>query len=237
MFTTIKLLIYFWIFMLGTIPKFIRVKSFERRKKWAERDEIVFNLAKQWSESIIRWTGSTVKVGGTEHVPQEGAVLIVSNHQSALDIPLIITAIDKKMGFISKKEVRRLPLVGAWMSSMQCIFMDRKNMRQSLLAINEGVNKLKEGYSLVIYPEGTRSKDGTLAPFKAGSFKLAHKSGVPILPVTINGSWRIMEKNSLKIRASSVEVIIGEPILINAEKDSIHDLAQKAYDVVAQNLK
>lgn len=239
MLKTIWWFIYFWLYMFSTIPALIKVKKLDRAKRFQEKDKIVHEEAKKWAKRIVQLTGSTVQVSGEEHIPKEGAVLFVSNHQGNFDIPVLIGYIDKPKAFISKIEIKKLPLIGSWMQVMNCIFMDRKDLRQQLRAINEGVELLKKGYSLVIFPEGTRSKSDQMNRFKPGSLKLAIKTGVPIVPVTIKGTYKIMENNrfGFLLKPAHVEVVISPAIYTNTyEKIDINELAHQLEETIAEHL-
>jgi 1-acyl-sn-glycerol-3-phosphate acyltransferase len=235
MIRTIIWYLYFWTYMLCTIPALMRAKRLERENNIEEKDKLVYQIARNWAKSLVELSGSTVEVKGQENIP-DGPVLFVSNHQSAFDIPILIGYIDKPKAFIAKAEIRKMPIVGAWMEVMQCIFMNRKSIRQSLQAINKGAECLKKGYSLVIFPEGTRSKDGLLREFKPGSFKLAMKSRVPIVPITIRNSFKIQEKSSFMITPAKVEVIISQPVFIADIGEDGTVIADHIQELVRQKL-
>lgn len=235
MIRTIIWFLYFWLYQVFALPVMLRVWYLDKRHQVSARDRQVHRIVLHWSRSLVNLAGSEIKVTGLENVPAEGAVLFVSNHQGRFDIPLILGFIDKPKAFIAKKELAKLPMVSTWMKYMKCIFMDRKNVRQSLKAINQGVEYLKEGYSQVIFPEGTRSRDGVLGEFKAGSFKLATKSGVPIIPVTIKGSDQIMPNNTLMLKPARVEIVISPPV-DPKEFSEIKELAMHVRGIVAEKL-
>ena len=162
----------------------------------------------------------------------------MSNHQSFFDIPLLMSAIDVPKGFIAKKELESWPGISMWMKYIRCIFMDRENIRKSAESIVEGINTLKSGYSMVIFPEGTRSKGGPTHEFKSGSFKLATKSKVPIVPVTINGTYKLLEKNNYKIKAAEIEVIIHPIVDVkNLSKEELTALPQTIENTILSDLK
>lgn len=191
--TLIAVVKFFW-YLVRAQPERRIVARLDREGKIAERDAIVNEKVGNWARYVVKIAGGTVEVSGAENVPKDTAVVFVGNHQSDLDIPILLGYIDKPKAFISKIEVLKVPYLGAWMRFMQCTFIDRKDMRQSVRAMQEAVETVKKGYSLVIFPEGHRSKGAPVAEFKAGSFKLALKAGVPIIPVTIDGSWRLLEE-------------------------------------------
>jgi len=228
--------LYFWIYIFCTIPKLIWVKVLEKQGDIKRRDEIVTSMAQNWARALVKLSGSNVEVIGEELIPTDQPVLFVCNHQSAFDIPILLGYINKPKAFVSKKEVKRLPIVGSWMSLMQCVFMNRKDVRQSLQAINHGAENLKKGYSLVIFPEGTRSPDGQMLEFKPGSLKLAIKSGVAIVPVTIDGSYRIMQKKSWIIRPADVKVIVSEPVDVASYSKDGKVLTEYVYTKIKEQL-
>ena len=182
-------------------------------------------------------SGAKVKIYGKENIPKDEAVLFVGNHQSNFDIPLLLSSIDVPRGFIAKKELEKWPIISMWMRYINCIFMDRSNIRKSAEAIVQGIQILKKGYSMVIFPEGTRSKGKKVAEFKAGSFKLALKSKVKIIPVTINGSYKLLEANGGKIRPADVEVYFHKPIdVTNLSKEEISELHNDVRNVIISDL-
>ncbi len=237
MIRTIRWFLHFGVSLLGLFPILCKVKYLDRFEKIIERDKIVSKTAREWSRELIALSGCEIKVTGEEYIPKNDPVLFVSNHQGNFDIPILLGFIQKPKAFVAKEELRKFPMVSIWMKYMNCIFMDRNNPRESIKAINEGVKILKEGYSLVIFPEGTRSKDGKLGEFKAGALKLATKSGVPIIPITIKGSNGIMEKGSFMIKPAKVEVIIAPPIKTkdNLGKET-KGLTETVRNIISKNL-
>jgi len=163
--------------------------------------------------------------------------VFVANHQSNFDIPLLLGYINKPKGFIAKAETEKMPIVGGWMRYLRCVFMDRSNPRAALKAIKQGIEIVKSGYSLVIFPEGTRSVDGSLSEFKPGSFKLAMKAEAMIVPVTISGSFGIMKKGSLRIKPSQVKITISDPVTSTGyESTESYLLREKIADIIQTNL-
>ncbi len=210
MLKTISWFTYLWWSML--IPRFKLIKL-NRQGRIAERDACAHAIARKWAQSGLRMNGSSIYVTGIENIPQTGGVLFVANHQSNFDIPIFVGHIPRDKGFIAKHELLKVPTFSRWMKYIGCIFIDRKDPRQSLAAINDAAERLKAGHSIVIFPEGTRSADGTVAPFKAGGLRLGVKAGVPIVPVTISGSKNIMPKGTSIIRSAKVKVIVSPPLL------------------------
>ncbi|MCM3731891.1 1-acyl-sn-glycerol-3-phosphate acyltransferase [Fictibacillus nanhaiensis] len=232
---TIIWFIYFWAVFIKWIPALYRVKHLQRSGRIQERDELVVVKVKEWSRSLVKLSGSKITVSGEENIPKDTAVLFVSNHQGNFDIPLLLGYLQKPKAFISKIEVKKVPFIGTWMEQLNCLFMDRKNVRQSVKAISEGAQFLRNGTSLVIFPEGTRSKGDEMAEFKAGSFKLATKSGVPIIPVTINGSYKMMEQQGFWIKPANVHIEVHPPIY--PQKQEAKDLAKLSQLIIKEGVK
>ncbi|MEG1003692.1 lysophospholipid acyltransferase family protein [Clostridium sp.] len=226
--------------IISLIVSFIclsRVKYLEFRGKEKEKTQAIYNITTHWAKFIMWISGAKVKVYGKENIPKDEAVLFVGNHQSNFDIPLLLSSIDVPRGFIAKKELESWPIISLWMKYINCVFMDRSNIRKSAEAIVQGIQTLKKGYSMVIFPEGTRSKGKPVADFKAGSFKLALKSKVKIVPVTINGSYKLLEANGGKIHGDNVEVYFHKPIdVTNLSKEEIANLHTEVRDIVVSSL-
>jgi len=201
----------FWFYIIGSIPKLNAAKRLERDGKTAERDALVNEGVRDWARYAVGLAGARVSVSGEENIPRETAVVFVGNHQGNFDIPILLGYVDKPKAFIAKIEILKIPVISAWMRMMQCTFLDRKNMRQSVRAMQEAVTTVQKGYSLVIFPEGTRSRGGPVAEFKPGSFKLALKAGVPIVPVSIEGSWHLLEEKG-RFQSADVTVKVLPPI-------------------------
>ncbi len=211
MIRTIIWFLFFWIKLVIYLPSYFKAKKMQDPSDYADIK------ARKWMGDLLKIAGCKVNVRGLENIPKDQTVLFVCNHQSNFDIPLMITTLPGKKGFIAKIETLKLPFVRDWMRFMRCVFMDRSDLRKQVKSISEGIDILKSGHSMVLFPEGTRSPDGQLLDFKAGGFKLATKSGVPIVPVTINGSMHLMKKGTLKITPAEVEIIVGKAIFMTDE--------------------
>lgn len=198
--------------LIWKIPPVGRLRKLKKQLPKEEFSLLIENFVAKWAVKHIKYSGAKIIVKGEENIPKDGAVLFVSNHQSNFDLAVFLGCIHKPKGYIAKIEVLKIPVLKAYMEFMQCIFMDRSDFKKSAKAILDGVDILKGGQSLVIFPEGTRSKGGPVGEFKAGSFKLATKSKVPIIPVTIDGSYKIMEANKNWIKPGTIYVTIHEKI-------------------------
>ncbi|MCM3599885.1 1-acyl-sn-glycerol-3-phosphate acyltransferase [Robertmurraya korlensis] len=196
------------------------MKKLDKRLSVSERDQLIHTIPNKWSKTIMKLTGSKVKVEGIENLP-EGAVVMISNHEGDFDIPTLLASIEKPFGFISKVEVKKVPILSTWMEIMNCVFIDRSDRRKSVQSIREAVKLLNEGHSIAIFPEGTRSKGGPVGEFKSGGFRLAKDAKVPIVPISISGTSDVFEKNGRLVKPASIQVRIlpSVPSTIFDQKD------------------
>lgn len=169
-----------------------------------------------WAFNVIIWlTGAKVDYIGLENVPKEGSVLYIGNHRSFFDIVLTYVKVPHACGYIAKKEMEKVPLLNLWMRNLHCLFLDRTDIKAGLKTILEAIKQAKEGISICIFPEGTRSKvEGELLPFHDGSFKIAQKAGCPIVPMTILNTAEIFENHFPWIKKAHVIIEYGKPIYI-----------------------
>ncbi len=177
-------------------------------------------ILKKGSLSIVSWAfrvvtflaGVDLTVIGAENVPKNESVLYVGNHKSYFDIVLSYSRVPNITGYIAKKEILKVPILSIWMKFMDCLFLDRSDLRQGLKVILEAIDKVKNGISICIYPEGTRNGTDEMLPFHKGSFKIAQKSGCAIIPMTINNSSAIFEDHLPFIKKAHVVLEYGKPI-------------------------
>ena len=224
--------IYMLLFYLNTIG-YNRVKA---KGTQEDVDKFMFKIGKRWARNTLKITGTTVEIHGEENVV-DGPCLFVSNHQSYMDIPIIVSIAKSHLGFVAKKELAEVPLFGIWIKRTRSLFLDRENTREAIKVILEGVNYLKEGHSLCIFPEGTRSKSNNVGSLKKGSLKLALKSGVPIVPVTIDGAYKILEENN-RLRKAHVIVTVDKPIYTEGmTKEEQNDLIDEIKSKIVKNLE
>lgn len=225
----------FYVKALGSlvllIPKLNKGKKMLKANVQPFNDKYIYEIVQQWSADRVKDTGAKIFVHGRENIPTEGNMLFVGNHQSNFDFALLLAELNVPVGFIAKVELKKIPLIRDWMDLIHCLLMDRSDMKQQLKTIIEGIDLLKNGYNLIVFPEGTRSRDGKIAEFKAGTFKLATKSKVPIVPFTISGAADVLENNSHhRIAPAEVHLYIHKPIDVAAmnkeELAKIHEIVQ-----------
>lgn len=166
---------------------------------------------------VLKLAGVTYEVRGLAHIPPDRAVLYVGNHRSYFDILIGYVTVPGLTGFVAKKEMLKIPLLSNWMFRVNCLFLDRVNIKEGLKTILEGIEKIKHGVSIWIFPEGTRNENEELADlleFHEGSLKIAEKSGCPVIPVAITGTAEIFEKHLPLVRPSHVVIHYGEPVYL-----------------------
>ncbi|HEY6874571.1 MAG TPA: lysophospholipid acyltransferase family protein [Geobacteraceae bacterium] len=168
--------------------------------------------ARLWSRLGLRLAGVKVDVVGAERVPPASPVIFMSNHQGNFDILALFQAIPQRFSWLAKVELFRIPVFGHSMARAGYIPLDRGDGRRALKSVDAAAATIRGGRSVVIFPEGTRTFDGSLLPFKKGGFLLAGKAGVPIVPVTISGSMRVNPKNRLELYPGTITVRFAEPI-------------------------
>ena len=177
-----------------------------------EQQEIL-KACRIWSTHIVEKMRVDIRVLQEENLPKEGPVVFISNHQSYADILTFLYVVkNHQVAFIAKDNLQKIPFFGKWVERIRGIFIHRGDARASLATINEGVEYLKQGFSLVIFPEGTRSRCSEMAEFKHGSFKLATKARVPIVPITLNGGYHTFEEHNAVTKGQHIDVLVHPPI-------------------------
>lgn len=187
----------------------------------------VFNL-------VMFVSGCRKEIVGLERIPRDTPVMYAANHRSFYDIVLAYATVPNQTAFISKKEIKKMPCVAQWMYFLNCQFMDRDDIKQSLQVILNAIALVKEGYSIYIAPEGTRNATDTLLEFKEGSMKIATKGNCPIVPVCFHGTEDIFENRLPWIHKGKIRVEFGEPIyLADLDKDQKKHLGELVRERVA----
>ena len=195
----------------------------------------------QWGfKVILKMTGVKVTVIGEENVPDE-PVLFIGNHRSFFDILLTYSRCKNLTGYVAKKEMEKVPLLSTWMRFVYCLFLDRENPKEGLKTILQAIDYVKKGISICIFPEGTRGKTESeleLGEFHNGSFKMATKTGCPIIPLSISGSREILEAHFPKIRGTHVTVTYGKPIIPGElTKEEKKEIGNYTKNILLEQLK
>jgi len=164
-----------------------------------------------WAERVTRVARMDLEVRGREHITPGEAFVVMANHQSFFDIPAVILAVPGPMAFVGKAELFRVPLFGRAMRTAGFVRVDRKDRAQSVASLQAAATQLQSGRNIYIAPEGTRSADGTLGPFKSGGFRMALEAGARILPVAIDGTRHILPAHSLMVHPGHRVVVTIQP--------------------------
>jgi len=181
----------------------------------------IYSMMQQLCNNLLVSTGMDLEVLGKENLPKEGPVLYVATHKSVFDIVILMTIIEEPTIFVGKKEVASMPFVHKWFDALGCIYIDREDMREALKSIMEGIKEIKNGQSIVLFPEGTRNMGNEIIPFKEGGFKLATKTKVPVIPIALSNTFKVFEEKK-RIQKTKVTVNIGEPIITsNLSKEEL----------------
>lgn len=187
-----------------------------------------------WGRVLCRAAGVAVEINGLEQLNGSGPYIFASNHQSQFDIFAIQGYFPFDFRWLAKKELFEVPLFGHAMHRAENIPVDRAHSRQAVKSLDEAAQRISDGASVIIFPEGTRSQDGSLLPFKAGAMVLAIKARVPVVPVAITGSFAVMPKGCLLPRPGRIKIRIGEPIATSGyDLKQKHELAEALQEKVA----
>ncbi len=185
----------------------------------------------------LRTAGVRTTLIGAEHIPKDRPALYVLNHRSFFDILLVYIQMPGPTGFVAKKELRKAPLLNVWMHFLYCLFLDRQNMKEGLKTILKAIEQVKNGISVCICPEGTRNHEDELLPFKDGSFKIALKSGCPIVPIALNNTSAIFEDQFPRIKKAHVIMEVCEPIEVDTlSAEERKNIAQYTRELIRQTL-
>lgn len=205
---TVLFLIVFFIISIPIYLIELLIGRFNRHAMVASSQAIVVLALR----IVLFICGVKRTVIGTQNVPKDEAVLYIANHRSYFDIPLAYSTVPTLTGFMAKKEIAKIPFLSYWMRFLQCLFLDRDDIKQGLKTILKGIEQVKAGYSVFISPEGTRSQGQEMRPFKEGSFKIAEKTGCAIIPVSITNTDEVFENHMPWVHSAHVVIEYGKPI-------------------------
>jgi 1-acyl-sn-glycerol-3-phosphate acyltransferase len=179
-------------------------------KKYGEN--IYYDIARKWSQSILNAAKIDVNVSGQENLKKDETYVFASNHSDLFDIPVLHIAIPNDFRIIYKKELEKIPIFGSGLARSPYIGIIRENPQKAIESVEEAVKSAAAGKSVLVFPEGTRTKDGKLGTFKRGGFMIASRSGKPVVPVAVTGTFGISSSSKFSIKSAVVNVQIGEPV-------------------------
>ena len=219
------------IFLVLSIPVFLI--------EW--RDISSLRIVQAGFKIIIWMSGIKLTVKGEENVPKDTAVLYIGNHRSYFDIVLTYARCPGLTGYVAKKEMLKIPLLSRWMKFLHCQFLDRSDIREGLKTILAAAEEIKNGVSIMIFPEGTRSTNESeldMLPFHEGSFKIATKTGCPIIPVAISGSSAAFEDHIPRVFPAHVTIEYGKPVYPkDLSREEQKFLGRRVQGTIAEMLK
>lgn len=220
---------------LGKYKKRIDKAISENNKE--EERKAIYDVSKYWVAKILKFLKLEINVINTENLPKEGPVVYVSNHQSYADVIPFLAVTKHQIGFIAKDSLERFPIFAEWVLRIRSLFIKRGDARTSLGTINEGAQLVKDGYSLVIFPEGTRSHSSEMADFKPGALKLATKAKAVIVPVTLRDTYKLFEETGIVKKGRKIDFIVHEPIdTAKLDRAELAHLGERVENIVRNGL-
>lgn len=206
-------IIYLFFFLTLTAPLYPVFNHWNKTGQAHKRSNMAQRMVMNAFQICLRFAGTKIIVEGKEKIPTDTAVLYVGNHSSNYDILCSYVATPTGTGFFAKKEMEKVPCLRQWMKFINCLFLDRSDLKEGLKTMNQGTQYLKDGFSMAIFPEGTRSQDEEPHAFKEGSLRPALKANVPLVPMAISGTADILENNRLyTVKPAIVHITFGDPI-------------------------
>ena len=200
-------------YLILGIPVLLVLYLIGKVEKWSYASDLIALRLVQWAFKVMIWiAGTKVIVIGEENVPKDQPVLYIPNHKSSFDILLLYSRVPGLTGFVSKDSMGKFYLLRDWMKKLHCLFLNRENPREGLKTILQGIENIKNGISMCIFPEGTRNKTDEMMAFKEGSLKMAEKTGCLIIPVALTNTAEIFENHMPWIRPCKVVIEYGTPI-------------------------
>ena len=164
-----------------------------------------------WAGKVVRAAEIDLVIRGREHLPRGEACVVMANHQSFYDIPVLLLAVEGRMTFVAKKELFRVPVFGRAMTTAGIVRVDRGDHAQAVASLHSAVEQLRRGRHIYIAPEGTRSPTGDLGPFKSGGFRMALEAGARILPVAVDGTRHVLPARKLVVQNGQRVVVTIQP--------------------------
>lgn len=232
----ILIILFLILFFIISIPLFaieFIIGKINRRAQVASSQKIVVAAF----HVVLFLAGVKRTVIGVENIPKNEPVLYIANHRSYFDVPISYVSLPTLTGYMAKKEIKRIPFLRTWMRFLQCLFLDRNDIKQGMKTILQAIEQVKAGYSFFISPEGTRNHGKEMLPFKEGSFKVAEKTGCAIIPVALTNTDEIFENHAPWVKSAKVVIEFGKPIYPNQlDKDQLKHLGAYVQNIIKEML-
>lgn len=223
------------LFGLGQYKR--RIDKAAKEGNQEEERAAIYEVEKYWSSKIIDYLNLEINVVNPENLPKEGPAVYVANHQSYGDVLPFLNVLNHQVGFIGKDSLEKIPVFSEWVLRIRSLFIKRGDARTSLGTINEGAELVKKGYSLVIFPEGTRSHCSQMAAFKPGALKLATKARAVVVPVTIRDTYKLFEEKGVIQKNQKIDFVVHKPIdTATLDRKELATLGEIVEKIVASGL-
>lgn len=220
-----NLLIYFYTAVCGSLS--LLSSLFDSRGRWQHA------FARLWSRLILASSGIRTRVEGLENLAGLKTAIYCVNHQSAMDIPILFVNLPVQFRFVAKRSLFKLPFLGWHLARSGHIAVDRGRPKGARMSLDAAAEKIRAGSSVVLFPEGHRSRDGKMLPFRSGSFYLAIQSGVPVVPITLNGTRAVLKPDTYHVRPGQTEMIVHPPIPTSTlTRDDVEALSAQVRDQI-----
>jgi 1-acyl-sn-glycerol-3-phosphate acyltransferase len=211
----------------------VTVTAVAAARLW-RREHYVLAGERLWARGLLRTWGVKVEVEGLDQLPPAGPYIIMANHQSHADVPILFSSLPIIPGFLAKKELGRIPFLAMALRAGGHVLIDRGDRSSAMRALKIAAEEIRSGKTLAIFPEGTRGCEDRLGPFKKGGFLVAKKAGVPVVPVGIVGSRKVLARDAWFPRSGSVRLVAGKPIAPEElRKLDVQDLSDRVYESIA----
>jgi 1-acyl-sn-glycerol-3-phosphate acyltransferase len=227
--------VYAAVWTAGWILVALAVAAATRRRR------LVLALAHRvWAPGLLRAGAAPLEVLGLDRLDLSRPCLFAANHQSWVDIPALVAALPVPLLFLGKRELARVPFLGWYMETMGMVFVDRRERLEAARSVATAAERLRQGWSLLSFPEGSRTRDGRVQRFKSGGFAAAIEAGVPVVPVVLEGTGRILPRDGFRARPGRIRVVVGEPIptagLTRADRSALARRTQERVEDLLERL-
>ncbi|MEN3331685.1 MAG: 1-acyl-sn-glycerol-3-phosphate acyltransferase [Blastocatellia bacterium] len=226
-------LLTFWFTAIGLLAPFLIAL-----RLLTGNENMIYSPVRLFVRLGLALVGVKVEVTGREKLDPAQPYIFTPNHQSLIEVPLFVTYLGRNPAYLAKKEVFKYPIFGYGIGLMGVVPVDRSNSPSAVESAKVATELLRQGKSYIVYPEGTRSPDGRLLPFKKGAFMMAIEAGVPVVPVTVAGATKIMPKAKVEVHPSTVRLTIHDPIpTIGYSRDNVAELIEQVRKQVLSALE